>query len=91
MTTIQLGHGEDFTPSGLSRSLGVGFDVPSGNAQQTEALLNQEHSVLGQCRVPTTSATACKKFPVVSSRWIFHLESAAGHRVLFSWEKSDAP
>lgn len=91
MTTIQLGHRENFTPSGLSRSLDGGFDVPTGNAQQTEALLNLEHSMLRQCRVSTMSARGCKKFCVVSSRCFFLLESAADHGPLFSWKKDDAP
>lgn len=90
MTTPQLGHREEFPPSGLNASLDGGFDVPTGNAQQTEALVNQEHSVLGRCRIPTTSARACETFHVFSSRWLFLLESAAGHRALFSQEKSDA-
>lgn len=91
MTTTQLGHREDFPPSGLYRSLNGSFGVPTGNARHTEALLNQEHTVLGRCRVPSTSARACKKFRVVSSRWLFLLESAAGHGALFSCENSDAP
>lgn len=90
MTITQLGHGEDFPPNGLSIRLDGGFDIPTGDAQQTEALQNQEDSVLGQCWIPATSARACKKFHVVSSRWLFLLESAAGHGALFSQEKSDA-
>lgn len=89
MTTPQLGHGEEFPPSGLNIGLDGGFDVLTGNAQQTEALVNPEHSVLGRCRIPTTSARACKTFQVVLSRWLFLLESAAGHGALFSQEKSE--
>lgn len=85
--TTQLGHREDFPSSGLNRSLDGTFGVPTGNAKQTEALLNQERSVLERCKVSTTSARACKKFCVVSSRWLFLLEAAAGHRAVFLGEE----